>query len=188
MLDEVTREELLEGPVEREQRVTALELFFDLVFVFALTQVTGFLYHDPSWLRLLEALALLMVLWISWSGYLWLGNTAGTDEGAIRVVLFTAMGAVLVVSFAVPNAFGKDALVFGVAFFFVRGLHIVAYVVIAAGDRALRAAVARMARTELPAAAVLVLAGLLPSAPRAACWVPAVLDGQSPSRRASVRL
>jgi low temperature requirement protein LtrA len=173
MLDEVTQEELLEGPVEREQRVTALELFFDLVFVFALTQVTGFLYHDPSWLRLLEALALLMVLWISWSGYLWLGNT---------------MGAVLVVSFAVPNAFGKDALVFGVAFFFVRGLHIVAYVVIAAGDRALRAAVARMARTELPAAAVLVLAGLLPSAPRAACWVPAVLDGQSPSRRASVRL
>jgi low temperature requirement protein LtrA len=61
------------------------------------------------------------VLWISWSGYLWLGNTAGTDEGAIRVVLFTAMGAVLVVSLAVPNAFGKDALVFGVAFFFVRG-------------------------------------------------------------------
>jgi low temperature requirement protein LtrA len=174
MLDEVTREELLETPVEREQRVTALELFFDLVFVFALTQVTGFLYHDPSWLRLLEALALLMALWISWSGYLWLGNTAGTDEGTIRVVLFTAMGAVLVVSLAVPNAFGKDALVFGIAFFFVRGLHIVAYVVIAAGDRALRAAVVRMARTELPAAAVLVLAGLLPGAPRAACWVVAL--------------
>src|SRR4051794_33585398 len=47
---------------EREQRVTALELFFDLVFVFAITQVTGFIYHDPTWLRLLEALAILMVL------------------------------------------------------------------------------------------------------------------------------
>jgi hypothetical protein len=61
MLDEVTRDELLEAPPEREQRVTALELFFDLVFVFAITQVTAFLYHDPTWLRLLEAFAILMV-------------------------------------------------------------------------------------------------------------------------------
>ena len=61
---------------EREQRVTALELFFDLVFVFAITQVTGFLYHDPSWRKLVEALAILMVLWFAWSGYAWLGNTA----------------------------------------------------------------------------------------------------------------
>jgi low temperature requirement protein LtrA len=123
MLDEVTQEELLEGPVEREQRVTALELFFDLVFVFALTQVTGFLYRDPSWLRLLEGIALLGVLWLSWSGYVWLGNTAGTGEGAIRVVLFTAMGAMLVASLAVPKAVGTEPLVFGIASLIVRTLH-----------------------------------------------------------------
>jgi low temperature requirement protein LtrA len=171
MLDEVTRKDLEEPPAGREQRVTALELFFDLVFVFVLTQVTGFLYRDPTWLRLLEALALLMVLWLSWSGYLWLGNTAGTDEGAIRIVLFTAMGAVLVASLAVPNAFGKDALVFGIAFFFVRALHIVAYTVLTWGDAAFRAAVIRLARMELPAAALLVVAGLLPGTGRGICWV-----------------
>src|SRR5205807_7988101 len=112
-VDELTREELLEAPVEREQRVTALELFFDLVFVFAITQVTAFVYSDPTWLRLLEALALLAVLWIAWSGYVWLGNTAASDEGAIRVVLLGAMGPLLIASLAVPNAFGKDALAFG---------------------------------------------------------------------------
>jgi low temperature requirement protein LtrA len=164
----------LQAPVEREQRVTPLELFFDLVFVFALTQVTGFLYRDPSWLRLLEGIALLGVLWLSWSGYVWLGNTAGTGEGAIRVVLFTAMGAMLVASLAVPNAFGKDALVFGIAFLFVRTLHIVAYTVLTRGDAAFRAAILRLARMELPAAAVIVLAGLLPGTGRGICWVVAL--------------
>ncbi|HEY2939974.1 MAG TPA: low temperature requirement protein A [Gaiellaceae bacterium] len=174
MLDAVTREELLEAPIEREQRVTALELFFDLVFVFALTQVTSFLYHDPSWLRMLEALAILMVLWLAWSGYMWLGNTAATDEGAIRVVLFTAMGAMLIASLAVPRAFGKDALLFGVAYVFVRALHIVAYKVVARGDSALLGAVFRLAWMELPAAAALVLAGVLPGTGRGICWAVAL--------------
>src|SRR5205809_2500667 len=146
MLDELTREELLEAPVEREQRVTALELFFDLVFVFAITQVTGFLYHDPSWLRLLEALAILMVLWFAWSSYVWLGNRAGTDEGTTRVVLLGAMGPLLIASLAVPHAFGKDALVFGVAFFFVRAMHLVAYAVLARDDPRLLGVVYRLAR------------------------------------------
>jgi low temperature requirement protein LtrA len=175
MLDQLTRDELLEAPVEREQRVTALELFFDLVFVFAITQVTGFLYRDPSWLRLLEAFAILMVLWFAWTGYAWLGNTAGTDEGHIRVVLLAAMIPLLVASLAVPHVFGKDALVFGVAYFFVRGLHIVAYVLLARDNPVLRVAVFRLARTILPAAGLLVLAGLLPEPGRAICWVAALL-------------
>jgi low temperature requirement protein LtrA len=177
MLNEVTRDELLEAPVEREQRVTPLELFFDLVFVFGLTQTTRFLYREPSWLGLLEALAILMVIWLSWSSYLWLGNTAGldgTDEGATRFVLFIAMGAVLVASLAVPNAFGKNALLFGIAFFVIRALHVIGYTVLTRGDPAFRAAVIRHARTELPAAAMLVLAGLLPGTGRGICWVVAL--------------
>jgi low temperature requirement protein LtrA len=175
MLDQLTRDELLEAPVEREQRVTALELFFDLVFVFAITQVTGFLYREPSWLRLLEAFAILMVLWFAWTGYAWLGNTAGTDEGHIRVVLLAAMVPLLVVSLAVPHAFGKDALVFGLAYFLVRALHIVAYGVLARENPELRAAVSRLARSILPAAGFLILAGLLPGTGRAICWVAALL-------------
>ena len=170
MLDEAVRSEPLDAPVEREQRVTALELFFDLVFVFAITQVTGFLYHGPSWTRLVEAFAILMVLWFAWTGYAWLGNTAGSDEGPMRVVLLAAMAPLLVASLAVPHAFGKDALVFGVAYFLVRALHIVAYGVLARGNPELRSVVLRLARTILPAAGFLVVAGAVPGPWRALCW------------------
>jgi low temperature requirement protein LtrA len=174
MLDEAVRDELLEAPVEREQRVTALELFFDLVFVFAITQVTGFLYHDPTWTRVAEAIAILMALWFAWTAYAWLGNTAGSDEGTMRVVLLAAMAPLLVASLAVPRAFGEDALIFGVAYFLVRALHLVEYSLLARGNPELRAAVVRLSRTILPAAGLLVLAGLLPEPLRAFCWVAAL--------------
>jgi low temperature requirement protein LtrA len=174
MLDEAVRDDLLEAPAEREQRVTALELFFDLVFVFAITQVTGFLYHDPTWTRVAEALAILMALWFAWTAYAWLGNTAGSDEGTMRVVLLAAMAPLLVASLAVPHAFGKDALVFGVAYFLVRTLHLVAYTLLARGNPELRAVVVRLSRTILPAAGLLVVAGLLPEPLRAFCWAAAL--------------
>jgi low temperature requirement protein LtrA len=169
-------EELTPPSVEltAEQNVTALELFFDLVFVFAITQVTGFLYHGPTWQRLVEALAILMALWFAWSGYAWLGNTAGTDEGAVRVVLLGVMAPLLIASLAVPGAFGEHALLFGIAFFVVRAMHIVAYRVLSRGDPRLGAVVARLARTMLPAAGLLVLAGALTGTGRALCWAAAL--------------
>jgi low temperature requirement protein LtrA len=173
MLEEVTTSN--EGlELEAEQSVTALELFFDLVFVFAITQVTGFLYHDPTWTRLVEGLAILMALWWAWSGYAWLGNTAGTDEGAARVVLLGVMGPLLVASLAVPAAFGEHALLFGVAYFVVRAMHIGAYAVLARGDPRLASVVLRLARPVLPAAGLLVVAGAVPGTTRALCWAAAL--------------
>jgi len=170
VLEELTATEEL----ELEQNVTALELFFDLVFVSAITQVTAFLYDDPTWLRLVEALALLMALWFAWSGYAWLGNTAGTDEGAVRVVLLGVMGPLLIASLAVPGAFGEHALLFGSAFFVVRALHIVAYRVLSRGDPRLGAVVTRLASTILPAAGLLVVAGAVTGSARALCWAAAL--------------
>jgi low temperature requirement protein LtrA len=172
MLEQLSLAEELE--LEAEQSVTALELFFDLVFVFAITQVTRFLYEDPTWLRLVEAIAILMALWFAWTGYAWLGNTAGTDEGAVRVVLLGVMGPLLIASLAVPNAFGKDALTFGIAFFFVRAMHVGAYRILARDNPRLQAVVARLARTILPAAVLLVAAGALPGTGRALCWIGAL--------------
>jgi low temperature requirement protein LtrA len=168
---------LLEAPEEREQRVTPLELFFDLVFVFAITQATGFVSAAPSWTRLVEGLAILAVLWFAWSGYAWLGNTANTDDGLMRVILLAAMAAMLIASLAVPHAFGSDGLIFGVAYFVVRVLHIGCYAAVARArnDRTLSAVVWRLGSTIVPAAALLVLAGGLRGAPRAACWVAALL-------------
>jgi len=94
--------------MEREQRVTPLELFFDLVVVFAITQVTGFLSRDPTWGGLLRGLLLLGALWWAWGAYAWLTNTLDPEEGAVRLAVFAAIGAMLVVSLAVPGAFGAD--------------------------------------------------------------------------------
>ena len=97
------------------------------MFVFAITQVSGYVSADPTWLRLLEGLAILAVLWFAWSGYAWLGNTANAEEGFVRVMLLGAMGAMLIASLAVPHAFDSDALTFGIAYSPVRAFHIGTY-------------------------------------------------------------
>jgi len=167
-------ERIEDEPVEVEQEVTPLELFFDLVFVFAITQVTGFVSADATWTRLIEGLAILAVLWFAWEAYVWLANSAASDEGAVRVVLLFAMGAMLILSLAVPRAFGGDGLVFGVAYFVVRAAHLCAYLIVARGDPQLRAVVLRLATTVLPGAALLVVAGALDGAAQALCWVGAL--------------
>jgi low temperature requirement protein LtrA len=157
-----------------EQRVTPLELFFDLVFVFAITQVSGFVSADPTWTRLIEGLAILAALWWAWVSYAWLGNTAGSDEGAIRVVLLAAMAAMLIVSLAVPGAFADNGLIFGVAYLAVRLLHLGAYVLLSREDPELRGAVGRLATSAIPGALLLVVAGALDGTPRALCWAAAL--------------
>jgi low temperature requirement protein LtrA len=72
-----------EGHVEREQRVTPLELFFDLVFVFAFTQVTTVLSDNPTWSGLGHGLLILAVLWWAWSAYAWLTNSVAPEQGAV---------------------------------------------------------------------------------------------------------
>src|SRR5438045_5199505 len=168
-----------------EQVVTPLELFFDLVFVFAITQVSGFVSDDATWTHLLEGLAVLAVLWWAWVSYAWLGNTAASDDGAIRVVLLSAMGAMLIVSLAVPGAFAGDGLIFGIAYFAVRALHLGAYALIAHSDPELRGVVGRLASTAIPGAALLVVAGALDGTPRTVCWIAALaIDYGGPAMRA----
>jgi len=167
-----------ESEQEAEKRVTSLELFFDLVFVFAITQVTGFVSLDPTWGRLLEGVAILSVLWFAWSGYAWLGNSADAEDGFVRLLMLAAMAAMLIASLAVPHAFGSDALTFGVAYFVVRAFHIGTYALVARaeGDAELGRVVARLASTTMPAAAILVLAGAVEGGTaRSLCWVLALL-------------
>jgi low temperature requirement protein LtrA len=156
---------------ETAQQVTPLELFFDLVLVFAITQVTGFISAHPSWLRLIEGLAILAALWWAWVSYAWLSNSAGSDEGAARVVLLVAMGALLITSLAVPHAFGADALAFGIAYLGVRLLHLGSYLVVARDNPELHGVILRLAVTVIPASLLLVAAGVVDGVPRGVCWV-----------------
>ena len=105
-----------EGGDPTEQRVTPLELFFDLVFVFALTQVTGFLADHLTWVGMIQGAALLAVLWWAWGGYAWLTNAVPAEEVIpARLVILTAMAAMLVASLAVPDAFGTYGVLFGLS-------------------------------------------------------------------------
>ena len=106
---------------EHEQRVTPLELFFDLVFVFAITQVTSLLSGDPTWTGVLHGMLVLTALWWAWAAYAWLTNTVDSDEGGVRIAMLGAMAAMLVVSLAVPEAFGDHGVLFAVAYLVVRG-------------------------------------------------------------------
>ena len=90
---------------EREQRVTPLELFFDLVFVFAFTQVTTVLSDGPTWSGLGHGLLILAALWWAWAAYAWLTNTVDPSGGEVWGAILVAMGAMFVAALAVPDAF-----------------------------------------------------------------------------------
>jgi low temperature requirement protein LtrA len=101
--------------LREDERVTPLELFFDLVFVLALTQCTTLIAHTPTWGGMLKGVLVLGVLWWSWVGYAWLTSVLDPEEGAVRLAMFAAMAAFLVTALCVPRAFGPEALAFACA-------------------------------------------------------------------------
>ena len=154
-----------------EHQVTPLELFFDLVFVFAITQVTSLLSHHPTWSGVLHGMLVLVALWWAWTGYAWLTSTMDVDEGGVRLAMLAAMGALLFAALAVPGAFGSDAVLFGVSYLLVRILHVVLYAIVGRDDHDLLGAVLRFAPTAIFAASLLVLAGSLHGDARVAVWI-----------------
>jgi low temperature requirement protein LtrA len=157
-----------------EHQVTPHELFFDLVFVFAITQVTTLLANHPNWGGVLRGMLVLAAVWWAWNAYAWLTSTMDVDEGGIRLAMLSSMGVMLVVALAVPGAFGGDAVLFGVAYLLVRILHIVLSAIIGRDDPDRRGALFRFAPTAILGASLLVLAGILEGDARIAVWVVAL--------------
>ena len=110
----------LRAVFREEERVTPLELFFDLVFVLAITQCTALMAADASWGGLARGLLVLGVLWWCWVGYSWLTSAVDPEEGAVRIAIFAAMAAILVAALAVPHAFNDAGLIFAVSYGFAR--------------------------------------------------------------------
>ena len=128
--------------LREEARVTPLELFFDLVFVLALTQCTALMAEEPTWEGLGKALLVLAVLWWSWGGYAWLTSLVDPEEGAVRLVMFAAMAGFLVAALCVPEAFDDSAGLFVGAYALVRIAHLALYTLGSRDDPALRHSVA----------------------------------------------
>jgi low temperature requirement protein LtrA len=155
-------------------RVTPLELFFDLVVVFAITQVTTLLTDSPTWGGLLKSFLLLGVVWWAWSAYAWLTNTLDPEEGGVRLAVLAAIGAMLVVSLAVPGAFGPDGVTFGVAYLVVRLLHLVLFAIAGRADRDLSRAALRTLPASIVAPILLVVAGFMNGSVQLALWGAAI--------------
>jgi low temperature requirement protein LtrA len=159
---------------DTEHRVTPLELFFDLAFVFAITQVTTLLADDPTWAGVFRGLLVIAALWWAWTAYAWLTSATDVDEGGVRLVMLASMGAMLMVALAVPGAFGDDAVLFGVAYLVVRLLHLVLSATVARHDPDRLGALLRFAPTATFGPLLLVLAGFLEGDARMAVWVVAL--------------
>ncbi len=163
------------------ERVTPLELFFDLVFVLALTQCTTLMVRTPTWVGLLKGMLVLGMLWWSWVGYAWLTSVVDPEEGSVRLAMFAAMAAFLVAALCVPGAFGSEALLFAFAYAVVRTAHIVLFMLASRDDQALRQSVLGLAGSTAVGAGLLFVAAFTSGAAQLEIWgLALVLDAGGP--------
>jgi low temperature requirement protein LtrA len=171
----------LRAVLRREERVTPLELFFDLVFVLALTQCTTLMAEEPTWTGLGKGFLVLGVLWWAWVGYSWLTSVVDPEEGAVRIAMFAAMAALLIVALCVPDAFGDDALLFALAYGLVRAAHIALFMLASRDQPMLRQSVLGLAGGSALGVGLLVAAAFADGWLQGALWVLAlVLDMGEP--------
>jgi low temperature requirement protein LtrA len=162
-------------------KAVPLELFFDLVFVFAFTQVTQFLADNVSWSGLARGLALLAVLWWAWVGYSWLGSAVDPEEGTARVAFFVAMAAMFVVALSTGDALGDAAFTFAIAYLIVRLVHVGVFAMVSWHDPTFRRAVLTLAPGFVVAPTLLIVAAFFDGSAQATLWILAlVVDFGSP--------
>jgi low temperature requirement protein LtrA len=157
------------------ERVTPLELFFDLVFVLALTQCTALMAAEPTWKGLGQGLLMLGVLWWSWVGYAWLTSVVDPEEGAVRLAIFAAMAGLLVCALCVPEAFDDTALLFACAYGVVRAGQIALFLLASRDDPALHRSVVGLAVSSALGVGLLVAAASADGALQGSLWALALL-------------
>jgi low temperature requirement protein LtrA len=165
----------LRAVLREGERVTPLELFFDLVFVLALTQCTALMAEHPTWEGLAQGVLVLGVLWWSWVGYAWLTSVVDPEEGAVRIAIFAAMAAFLVAALCVPEAFDDLALTFAIAYGVVRAAHIALFLLASRDDPALRHSTIGLGIGTAIGVGLLVIASFLDGAAQGAVWALALL-------------
>lgn len=151
-------------------KVTPLELFFDLIFVLALTQCTALMADDPSALGITKGLLVLAMLWWAWVGYAWLTSVVDPEEGDVRIAIFVSMAALLICALCVPEVFGERALLFAISYGVVRVGQIVLFVLASKGDPGLRRAVLGLAVSTALGVVPLILAAFTDGWLQVALW------------------
>ena len=167
----------LTAALREGETVSPLELFFDLVFVLAFTQCTALMADQPTWEGLARGLLVLGVLWWSWVGYAWITSVVDPEEDAVRLVIFAAMAALLIVALCVPEAFDDAALILACAYAVVRIAHIALFTLASRDQPDLRSSVIGLAISTGIASGLLVGASFADGTLQGALWALAlVLD------------
>lgn len=165
----------LSAAMRQGERVKPLELFFDLVFVLAVTQCTALMVEHPTWEGIGEGILVLGLMWWSWVGFSWLTSVVDPEVGAVRLAIFAAMAALLIVALSIPGAFGNEAVEFAVAYGVVRVGHIALFVLASRDDPALRHSVRALAASTALGVGLLVAGAVIGGDGQIVLWVIALL-------------
>jgi low temperature requirement protein LtrA len=166
---------------QEQATVTPLELFFDLVFVFALTQVTAFMADELSWQGILRGALVLMLLWWAWTAYAWLANIASTEERPIQLAILAGMAAMFVLALCIPEAFDdlpgglQGPVVLAVCYLIFRAMHLVMYMILSREDAEFRRQVLRFAVSVAVSTVLLLLASQFEGWQQTGLWMLALL-------------
>jgi low temperature requirement protein LtrA len=176
------RQSRISATLREGEQVTPLELFFDVVFVLAFTQCTALMSDNPTWSGLAQGLLILGMLWWAWTGYSWLTSVIDPEEGAVRLVMFGAMAALLIVSLCVPDAFGDLGIVFALTYGAVRIAQIGLFMLASPDDDSLRHSVLGLGASTLVAVSLLCLSTLFDGLAQGSIWLLALaLDMGGPA-------
>jgi low temperature requirement protein LtrA len=171
----------LTAAMREGEQVSPLELFFDLVFVLALTQCTQLMSDYPTWGGLGKGLLVLGLLWWAWVGYSWITSVVDPEDDSVRIVIFAAMAALLIVALAVPNAFGGLALEFALAYAAVRYGQLGLFMIASRDAPDLRHSVLTLAGSTTVGVGILVAGSFLDGDAQVAVWAVALaLDMAGP--------
>ncbi len=154
-------------------RVSTLELFFDLVFVFTITQLTAVLASRLSWVAVGQVVVMAALIMWMYGGYAWLTNAIAPSSRGRRTLLLVGMGGFLTVALAIPDAFGPAGWVFGLGYFVVNVAH-TALFSLAGGEGVVRA-MRTLGPLNLTSSTLILAGGLLPGGWRWGLWIAAVL-------------
>jgi low temperature requirement protein LtrA len=161
-------------PPAAERRTTPVELLWDLVFVFAVTEVTTLFAHDTSWARFGEAMLVLALVWWAWSAFVWAANAQEEESRTLRACLLAGTAFIFIVGLSVPHAFGRNSLLFALSYAAVRFLHLGVYVDASRRGHAGRAAIVGFGATVVIGMVLLVVGALLDGWARVVLWLAAV--------------
>jgi low temperature requirement protein LtrA len=163
-----------EDGVGEERRTSPVELLWDLVFVFAVTQVAALLSSDIGWARLGESMLVLALVWWAWSAFVWAANAETTESPTLRLVLLLATVFIFITGLAVPGAFGREATLFAATYAVVRLLHLALYAHESRQGNASWTAIAGFTVTVLIGMALLIVGSFFHGTVRAVLWTAAV--------------